>query len=329
MAQSKSFYYSKKNTKPFCVPEQYSRYVKNNEKRQTQERRIKKNDNKKDKGFNTNSLIRAIAFVVMAVSLLVIVDRSNDYLRDIEFNKTNNEKFEINSQPNELLSKREPPLYPVLPEGNVTRLDYPDIFDPESIAQFSIAYKDFRFYIYMPMKRSTIKYPVFQSDDNEYYLKRNYDGEPNLSGTLYLDYRNDFETLRQDDMWGTLHRNNIVYGHNMQNGTMFGTLKEYADREFFNSNNMIYTYSATEVTAWKIFSAYETTTENYYIDTTFGSEAEYVSFLNKLKNDSLHPSDVALDASSDILTLSTCHKYDDPRGRFVIHAVKIARAPLV
>lgn len=327
MRENIIFYYSDKNARPLRLPAKYEKYGLSDQCTSAGGKKLRK---KKKFKPDITFFIRIVAFVVMIGSIGIIIDKSLDYLRDIEFNNAIDEKFEITAQENELLIKKETPVYPELPEGTAERLEYPAVLDPDNIAQFAVAYKDFRFYIYMPMKTSDIKYPVFQSLDNDYYLRRNIDGEDNLSGTLYLDYRNDFTTLRSDDEdTGILNRNNIVYGHNMQNGTMFGTLKQYTDAAFFKSNNMIYTYSATEVIAWQIFSAYETDTENYYIDTTFESDEQYVEFLQKLKNDSLHTSDVILTAESDILTLSTCHTYDDPKGRFVVHAVKVASTPLV
>lgn len=116
----------------------------------------------------------------------------------------------------------------------------------------------------------------------------------------------------------------------MQNGTMFGLLKKYRDKSYYDSHSMIYTYTGEEVTAWKIFSAYVTTTENYYIETYFDSDEDYLSFLNKLKADSSYDTGVSVTAQDDILTLSTCHKYGDKaeNGRFVVHAVRVGSSPL-
>lgn len=60
-----------------------------------------------------------------------------------------------------------------------------------------------------------INYPVLQSDDNSYYLRRLVNGEWNVAGSLFMDYRNN---LSNND-WNT-----VIYGHNMKNDSMFGTL---------------------------------------------------------------------------------------------------------
>lgn len=74
---------------------------------------------------------------------------------------------------------------------------------------------------------TVINYPVVQGDDNDYYLRRLLDGSNNIAGTLFIDARNkgDFSD------WNT-----VVYGHNMRNDTMFGTLTEYASQEYYCSH---------------------------------------------------------------------------------------------
>ena len=71
-------------------------------------------------------------------------------------------------------------------------------------------------WIYSP--DTTINYPVVQGDDNVYYLKHLADGTENRNGCPFLDVQNrpDFT----DD-------NSIIYGHHMQNGTMFAGVSWY------------------------------------------------------------------------------------------------------
>ena len=155
---------------------------------------------------------------------------------------------------------------------------------------------------------------MVQAEDNDYYLRKNINGKKNLSGTLFLDYRN---------MPDTSYGNNIVYGHNMQNGAMFGTLKKYSTKSYYDKHRMIYTYTDTEVTAWKIFSVYETTTDNYYIQTGFVNDDNYLEFIKGLQKNSMYAADTELTSDDVILTLSTCHKYDYENGRLVVHAEKV------
>ncbi len=70
---------------------------------------------------------------------------------------------------------------------------------------------------------TSIDYPVLQATDNEYYLARNYLNEFATAGSIFLDYRNDFEA---DDFL-------IIYGHRMSYGKMFSDIVKFADAHYF------------------------------------------------------------------------------------------------
>ena len=74
-----------------------------------------------------------------------------------------------------------------------------------------------------------INYPVVLAKDNSYYLHRKINGDYGFAGTLFADYRNkgDFSD-----------NNTIIYGHNMKNDTMFGTITEYRNQEYFDELNL-------------------------------------------------------------------------------------------
>lgn len=76
-----------------------------------------------------------------------------------------------------------------------------------------------------------IHYPVVQAEDNSTYLRRLLDGQWNSAGTLFLDYRN------QSDLSDEL---SLIYGHNMQNDTMFATLPNYRDQRYYDAHPVLY-----------------------------------------------------------------------------------------
>ena len=320
--RSTDFTYSKNNTGAFKVPAEYREMLGiGAEAVAAKEKKTKRKPTSNKKGgFNFMRLIRIVAFVVMVATLVVLGDKVYQYLRDIQYSDAQNKSIAINAKAASAVEKRPTPVYPEF-EGtkiNTVRFDYPQVCDKESLEQFTLAYPDFSFWLYI--ENTTINYPVAQAPDNEFYLHRNLDGDTNISGTLFLDYRCDVKTLKG---------HNIIYGHNMQNGTMFGQLKNYASKSYYDDHSFIYTYTADSVTVWKIFSAYETDTNNYYIQTDFGGNAAYQDFLTKLKNDAAYDTGVEVNYTNDILTLSTCHYYTSAIGRFVVHAVKIGTTPMV
>ena len=163
-----------------------------------------------------------------------------------------------------------------------------------------------------------IDYPIVQSADNKYYLSRNFYKEEDSAGTLFVDYRNT-------DVSDT---NLIIYGHNMRNGKMFGTLDEYEDYEFYQQHPVIsfetlyekYTYKIIAVCRGKV--AYEDEEGfRYYNFINASTDEELQAFWENIMEHSLF--DVSHEFSEDdnYLTLSTCNNFTE-NGRLYIVAVK-------
>ena len=93
----------------------------------------------------------------------------------------------------------------------------------------------------------SISYPVVQGTDNAYYLHHLFTGEYNSSGSIFADWHN------QPDFTDP---NTIVYGHNMKNGSMFGTLSHYQDQALWEASPYFYLYVPGKVLKYQIFSCY-------------------------------------------------------------------------
>jgi sortase B len=157
-----------------------------------------------------------------------------------------------------------------------------------------------------------ISYLVLQSDDNEFYLKNGYTGEKSRLGAVFLDYRCDTSLY-------PLKGHYIVYGHNMESGAMFHNLLKYKDKNTFFGSRIIRFDTVYKDYEWEIFSAYTTTIDFYYIDTTFRDDNEWHSFLREIQRRSMFDTDIVLSPDDVVLTLSTCTNVSDSE-RFVIHA---------
>ncbi|MBQ7445607.1 MAG: class B sortase [Clostridia bacterium] len=307
------FIYSKNNEYPLDIPSKYADKITNVGKRRSGQSRGGK------KSFNFMLLIRIAAFIVLVVAAYIFGKRIYEYTRDIKYSESQNQSIAIVAHAGAEIEERETPAYPQYEgkEVETGRFSYPKITDYERLAQFSDAYPDFVFWMYI--ENTYVNYPVVQAKDNDYYLRRNMDGEDNLSGTLFMDFRCERDTLKG---------HTIIYGHNNQNGTMFGPIKQYLSKKFFEEHPVFYTYTKDAVTMWKVFSAYETDTDNYYIQTYFPTTESYAEFLQKIKDDSFYDTGVNVTADDDIMTLSTCYLYTKVNGRFVVHAVKAGVTPL-
>lgn len=157
---------------------------------------------------------------------------------------------------------------------------------------------------------TNINYPFVQTDNNTYYLKKDFNKNYNSAGWVFMDYRNDLKTLNQ---------NTILYAHGRIDGTMFGSLKNITQSSWYNDKNNHVVKLSTEYqnTMWQVFSVYRIPETSDYLEINFNDNEKYVDFLNMLQDRSELKFDVSLNEEDKILTLSTCYKEND---RVVLHA---------
>ena len=166
---------------------------------------------------------------------------------------------------------------------------------------------------WIKVEGTKVNYPVVQSSNNDYYLSHAFNKTSNQGGWIFADYRVNFKDFG---------RNTIIYGHNMNNKTMFGSIPNMLYDSYLNnsSNYFIKMSTPSSNTVWKVFSIYTIQPEVYYLKTNFKSEP-YDKFLSTLKGRSIY--DFGTDVTTDdkILTLSTC----DNTGtkRVAVHAKMI------
>lgn len=80
---------------------------------------------------------------------------------------------------------------------------------------------------WVTLSGTKVDYPVMQGEDNFEYLRTDVYGEHSLAGSLFLD-------SRCNGGFGSAY--SLVYGHNMANGSMLGSLDDYADAAFFDEH---------------------------------------------------------------------------------------------
>lgn len=155
---------------------------------------------------------------------------------------------------------------------------------------------------WLTLPDTAINYPVTQTDDNEYYLHHLYDGTYNKTGCLFADYENkeDFSD-----------RNTIIYGHNMRDGSMFATLNEYDEQNYYDGHPQMYLVTPDGGYVVEIFTAFVAKTSESGSDTSpwrldWKDDGAYTTWLNAMKERSVVECDVAVTSSDKVLTLSTC-----------------------
>jgi len=166
---------------------------------------------------------------------------------------------------------------------------------------------------WITVENTDIDYPIMQSDDNDYYMEKDFDKQYSYPGSIFLDFRCDFR-----NMYMSAHQ--IVYGHNMKNGTMFQQLTKYQDEEFFQENRYININTLYGSYVFEVFSAYETPVSFYYLKTDFSDKGEWYEFIEMLQQKSDFETDIVLSSDDVVLTLSTCTNRHDDNYRYVVHA---------
>ncbi len=142
-----------------------------------------------------------------------------------------------------------------------------------------------------------ISYPVFYRESSDYYLKHNRDGVSIISGEIYV------EGLIKD---GHSSTNTIVYGHNMRNGSMFGSLKKYKDQAYYAGNEFFWYYTPKGKYRYQIFSVYDTLYTSDAFTWYAGPCPEYTSYLQMVKSWSKYDTGVTPEPTDEIITLCTC-----------------------
>lgn len=164
---------------------------------------------------------------------------------------------------------------------------------------------------WLTVNNTKIDYPVVQSTDNDYYLYRDYYKNKNRHGWIYMDYRNNIEDLSD---------NTIIFGHNLANQKMFGTLRYVTNPSWYKkSSNQIITFNTTKANMkWQIISIYKIPVTNDYLVANFASSEDKLNFLDMITQRSIYDFNATYDENTKIITLSTCS--NGSKDRLVVHA---------
>ena len=144
---------------------------------------------------------------------------------------------------------------------------------------------------------------ILQGEDNYFYLHRDMYGNHNVNGSVFMDFRNapDFTDP-----------NTILYGHNMNNGTMFHNVRFYMQQEFFQEHPLIKVFTDERLFVYEIFSAFSTRVDRAYrmdfdyIQVQFEQDEDFDNLVDEMARRSVLYTGVTASGEDRILVLSTC-----------------------
>ncbi len=177
---------------------------------------------------------------------------------------------------------------------------------------------------WLSISNTNVNNPVYQTTDNDYYLNHNMLKEKSKYGALFFDYR---DTVSAD----TVSQNLTIYGHNMRDKSMFGSLTNYRQLAFYKQNPTIRLKTLYDEAEYAIFAIMITNASakddngyiyNYTLPHFETSEA-FMEWIEEAKKKSLIKTNISVSEDDQILTLSTCC-YDFNNARFVIMAKRLA-----
>ena len=158
------------------------------------------------------------------------------------------------------------------------------------------------------VKNTNVDYPVVQCSDNDYYLNHSFDKSENSAGWVFADFRSDCQNLGY---------NTVIYGHNRKDQSMFGSLKNVLDPEWYSSEDNLYINFAAlnDDHVYKVFSTFICSDQdvNEYTQTSFSSDAEFSSYVQNLKRLSSYNFNTDISNTSEIITLYTCYGLNNQR----------------
>ena len=163
-----------------------------------------------------------------------------------------------------------------------------------------------------------IALPVVQWD-NSFYMDHDFEGNEDVGGTLFVDSRNSL--WPEDD-------HIIIYGHNMKDGSMFGSLNNYRNVGFLRATACIQfnsIYGDALYVPFAIFDASMTKDDPDYfklIRLNFSDETPIEAFLEEARSRSLFDIPVEVNADDRLLSLVTC-SYSMDNGRFILLCRKL------
>lgn len=169
---------------------------------------------------------------------------------------------------------------------------------------------------WLHMDNTDVDYPVmYTPDEPEYYLSRAFDKTHSQSGTPFIGRDGTIDS----DFY-------IIYGHNMKNGAMFGTLDNYAEKAFWEENPSFAFTTITERREYEVFAALETrilyqdeTGYRYYSRAGELTEEAFDELVGYFRENALYDTGIIPAYGEQIVVVSTCSYHED-NGRFIIAA---------
>ena len=267
----------------------------------------------------------AVAAIVISVGMLLnewrLSRENNDVMSEAENLIITESKTDKNNKDKD---KDKTTTKSLTPEEQWAQIkeDYPDVLFPATIQlKYAKLYGENQDFVgYLSADGINLSLPVVQTDNDETYLNKNFYGSTTKYGCPFVTHLNNIS-------YNHLDMNTVIFGHHMNNGTIFGALDKYKSISGFKAAPVITFNTIYKDYQWKVIAAFITNgyikdDNNYifpYYFTNLSSTSKMSAYLSELAQRSLYDTGVDVQPTDKLLTLSTCaHEFED--ARFVVVA---------
>lgn len=200
------------------------------------------------------------------------------------------------------------------------KAQYPNVIFPQNLQlKYAKLYAtNPEFVGYLSADGINLNLPIVQTENDEDYLEKNFYGKKTKYGCPFVTHVNNITEL---------DTNTIIFGHHMNDGTVFGALDQYKTIDGFKKAPVITFNTLYKDYQWKVIAAFITNADEkddngyvfkYYF-ASLSTEERYSAYFNELASRSLYDTGVDVLPTDKILTLSTCsHEFEN--ARFVVVA---------
>lgn len=142
-----------------------------------------------------------------------------------------------------------------------------------------------------------VSYPLLQWTDNQFYLKHTWKQTPNANGSIFIEHQNspDFTDF-----------NTIIYGHNMQSGAMFGSLRKYKSEKYWKEHPSFYIVCDQGVLRYDIFAVHRAGIDTIIYGLDLDTDQKRTEFIRFATDYSSVDTGIKPTIDDKIITLSTC-----------------------
>ncbi|MDD2972311.1 MAG: class B sortase [Lachnospiraceae bacterium] len=162
---------------------------------------------------------------------------------------------------------------------------------------------------WIEIEDTDLSYPVVQTKNNSYYLDHDFDKAQDRHGCIFADQKCDVDSGNHI----------MLYGHHMKDGSMFASLEDYKEKDYYEQHRRIKFDTLYETRTYEVVAVFQT---KAYAYPNIDSEKAFQAYYDRIREAALYPAQLSVEYGDQLLTLVTC-SYQMEEGRFIIVAKRV------